>query len=133
MGERTSIGSTGGFAPGGRSSVSSDHGFKPAANNRTSTGSNHGFSSSAQPPEVDTFGGSNLEAKQKFVDTYYDSSFTMENVEDLGSTIGKFFRQDIPSGTKKAFNSITEALTPGFVRRFRNKKIYTEEVEDRDQ
>lgn len=133
MGDRTSIGSVGGFKlGGGRSSVSSDNGFKPSGGGRTSTGSNSGFAATKPPPEVDAFGGSSLEAKQKFIEDNYDNTFSLENMEDLGTVMQKFFREDLPATTKKAFDTVTDALTPGFVRRFKNKKIHAKEVEDRD-
>ena len=132
MADRTSIGSIGGFKSGVRSSVGSDTGFK--SNDRASTSSNHmSFMSAAPaPPTADTFGGSNLEAKRKFVDDYYESTITMENVEELGGVVRKFLREDLPNAAKGTVKTVVNGLTPGFIKRFRNKKIYAQEVEERE-
>jgi hypothetical protein len=132
MGDRNSIGSSSGFKSGGRSSVGSDNGFKPTNNGRPSTGSNSGFVATKGPPEVDAFGGSNLEAKQKYVEDHYDGSLSIENLEELGDAMRKFFSEDLPAGTRSAMKSVKETLTPGFIRRFQNKKIHAQEVEDRE-
>jgi hypothetical protein len=130
MGDRASIGSVGGFKTGGRSSVGSDTGFKPT---RTSTESNNSFSASKKvATESDAFGGSNLAAKQKVVEDYYDNNVTLENVEEFNTVVKKFFREDIPAGATSALKAVAETLTPGFIRRFNNKKIYIKEIEERD-
>lgn len=81
-------------------------------------------------PEADAFGGSNLAAKQQYLDdNHLEDALSMENFEELGTAMRKFFSEGIPAGLK----SVKETLTPGFVRRFQNKKIHAQEVEDRER
>ena len=136
MEDRTSIGSAGGFKPGGRSSVNSDHGPRTSVQGRSSTGSNSIFSATQQPKgfgDADPFSGSNLHAKQQYVDDHMPDGFNIEDMEELGTVMRKFFSEDLPTGTVNALKGVASALTPGFIRRYKNTKIHAKEVEDRDE
>lgn len=132
MGDRTSIGSAGGFKPGGRSSINSDQGHRSSAQDSTNPSL---FSAFQQPKgfeDADPFGGSNLQAKQKYVDDNVQDGFNVEDMEELGTVMRKFFSEDLPTGTINALKGVASALTPGFIRRYKNTKIHAKEVEDRD-
>lgn len=119
MGDRTSVNSTGELNPGGRSSLSSlgSGSFIPAVKG---------------PPQVDAFSGSNLEAKQKYADEHLEEGLSLDNVEELGEVVKKFFSEDIPAGARNAMKNLKDTFTPGFLRRFQNKKVHAKEVEDRE-
>lgn len=75
------------------------------------------------------FGVSNLDEKQEMIEKEYNAEgLTLENIGELGGYISKFFREDISSGAHTAYRTTVETLTPGFVRRMRNKKIYIKQI-----
>ena len=83
--------------------------------------------------EMGSFGVNNLEAKQQKVAEYYENNFTSENMDELGTAVRKLFREDIPVAAKGALNSAVKSMTPGFIQRFQNKKIYAQEVVDKER
>ncbi len=80
-----------------------------------------------------SFGVNNLEAKQQKVAEYYENNITSENMDELGAAVRKLFREDIPVAAKGALNNAVKSMTPGFIQRFQNKKIYAQEVVDKER
>lgn len=137
MGDRSSIGSVGGFRSGERSSVGSESGTK-VAGERSSIGSNSLSSKATPKPKAadddsTSFGVNNYQAKQKAVSDYYENTVTMENMEELGGVLRKLVREDIPAVARNTAKVVVSGLTPGFIKRFQNKKIHIKEVEEREE
>lgn len=53
----------------------------------------------------------------------------LDEVVDLTGLLTKMIYEEIPKATKGTFNNVKETLTPGFVRRARNKKIFSNTIE----
>lgn len=79
------------------------------------------------------FGVNNYEAKQKAVADYYENTVTMENLEEVGGLLRKLIREDIPAVARNTAKAVVVGLTPGFIKRFQNKKIHIKEVEEREE
>ena len=79
------------------------------------------------------FGVSNFQAKKQAVDQYYENNITAENVNQAVGALRRFVGEDVPAVAKEYLGGVVAVLTPGFVKRFQDKKIHIKEVEDREQ
>lgn len=114
-----------------RQSIDSLNGSKSMG--RTSLEGKTSMSSlSSKEPEPTEFGASNYAAKKKAVEDYYDNTITAENIEEMTGALSKFFREDAPKAARRAGYIVADALTPGFIKRYRASKIHAKEVEDRE-
>ena len=77
------------------------------------------------------FGVSNLQKKQEQIEI--ESALQVNSLDDLQefSTIAaKFITEDVPKTAAKSYKIVKNFLTPGFIKRFKTKKIYAEKVEN---
>jgi hypothetical protein len=84
-----------------------------------------------EPQGDNNFGASNLEKKLEMADSMNDS--TLETLVEMGTYVRNFIVKDVPGGTKYALNVVKEGLTPGFVRRMKNRKIYVKTADNSEQ
>lgn len=74
-----------------------------------------------------TFGTNNYEKKAEIIDNH-EEGYTLDDVAQVGGYLNKFMREGLPKAASTAVRTVVETVTPGFVRRMKNAKIFAKTV-----
>jgi hypothetical protein len=81
----------------------------------------------------ENYSGSKYSEKSEIIANQQNDSLTVEDILEAGTFVQKVFNEDLPKLAAKAYKNTISALTPGFIKRQRAKKIHTKYIESAER
>lgn len=78
------------------------------------------------------FGKNNYEKKMDVI-ANHEEGFNIDDVAEVGGYMRKFLNEGLPKAASQAYGAVVDTITPGFIKRMKNKKIFAKQILDSEK